>query len=69
MGLRDASIDACEPTPRSPDPSRRERSGRRVTSEYNGESQASLFMTLLDGLGVDVATYGDEGTGPLGGLG
>jgi len=41
--------------------------GRHV--QFNGEPLASLFLTLLDGLGVDAASYGDEGTGPLGGLG
>lgn len=40
--------------------------GRHV--QYDGEPLASLFLTLMDGLGMDVATYGDEGTGPLGGL-
>jgi hypothetical protein len=41
--------------------------GRHV--QYDGEPLAGLFLTLMDGLGMDVATYGDEGTGPLGGLG
>jgi hypothetical protein len=41
--------------------------GRHV--QYAGESLASLFLTVMDGLGMDVATYGDEGTAPLGGLG
>ncbi len=40
--------------------------GRHV--QYNGEPLADLFMALLQGLGVNVDSYGDEGTGPLGGL-
>lgn len=40
--------------------------GRHV--QYNGEPLASLFLTLMEGLGMDVPTYGDEGTGSLGGL-
>ncbi|HWB81281.1 MAG TPA: DUF1552 domain-containing protein [Nannocystaceae bacterium] len=35
---------------------------------YPNDTQANLFLALLDRLGVDVATYGDEGTAPLGGL-
>jgi hypothetical protein len=35
---------------------------------YPNDTQANLFLALLDRLGVDVATYGDEGMAPLGGL-
>lgn len=41
-------------------------SGRHI--RYNGESCANLFIGLLDRLGVDVASYGDDGNAPLGGL-
>ncbi len=41
--------------------------GRHV--RYPNEPQANLFLALLERLGVDATTYGDEGTSPLGGLG
>lgn len=41
--------------------------GRHVP--FQGAPLANLFLTLMQGLGMDVGTYGDEGTGPLDGLG
>jgi hypothetical protein len=41
--------------------------GRHVP--FQGAPLANLFLTLMQGLGMDVDTYGDEGTGPLDGLG
>jgi hypothetical protein len=41
-------------------------SGRHVS--YQGDPVANLFTAMLQGLGVDIATFGDNGTGPLGNL-
>jgi hypothetical protein len=42
-------------------------SGRHVA--YGGQPLANLFIAMLQKLGVNVATFGDNGTGPLGNLG
>jgi Protein of unknown function (DUF1552) len=41
--------------------------GRHV--RYPSEPLANVFLGLLDRLGVDVTTYGDEGTAPIANLG
>lgn len=40
--------------------------GRHV--KYNGEPVANLFTSMLHSVGVNVATFGQDGTGPLGQL-
>jgi hypothetical protein len=40
--------------------------GRHV--RYNGEPMANLFISLMQGMGVNLATFGENGTGPLQGL-
>ena len=41
--------------------------GRHLVYE-NDEPIADLFISFLYNLGVEVATFGEEGTGPLAGL-
>ena len=39
-----------------------------VHRRYNGEPLADLFIALMQGLGVSVSTFGDDGTRPLAGI-
>lgn len=40
--------------------------GRHV--KYSGAPVANLFISLLNGMGVSISSFGDDGTGPLPGL-
>jgi hypothetical protein len=40
--------------------------GRHV--RYDGESLSNLYIAMLQGLGVDIDQFGDDGTGPITGL-
>jgi hypothetical protein len=40
--------------------------GRHV--RYSGEPMANLFISMMQGMGVNVSSFGDDGTGPLQGL-
>lgn len=41
--------------------------GRHV--KYDGAKLSNLYIAMLQGLGVDIDTFGDDGTGPIGNLG